>query len=429
MLFLVNPFITSGQVLSAGAGTFTVLGQEALFNSSTLRTSEPGNFALAGQEASFRRNLIFEAAAGAIALDGQVVTMIYGKGLMAEVGAFTVTGNEAGMLRSLVLAAGTGTFEVTGDDAALVRRLALAAEPGLFSVSGGEASFRAGASFQADAGLFSLAGQDASIARGAVLNASTGAYTLTGQGVTLARALRLQASMGSFAITGQDAGFITQASATYLSSAPDPAGWGGATGGGTSKTWTGVTMGTQYTHLVVAISVFDGDPVTRTVTGVTIAGQTATQLAQRARNFTGVSLWIVAASAASGDIVATANGDVGNGYCYALWGVKGLLSTTPLSISEIDDGSSDNRFSGSLATTSDKGFAIFAASIWNLPNTSGADWTGGISGRDFATFGGTPPFPGMSGKSLATAGSSISFNTPDPGSSNATNTAVAVALR
>lgn len=430
MLFLVNPFITSGQALSAGAGTFTVLGQEALFNSSILRTSEPGNFSLAGQEASFRRNLIFEAAAGAIALDGQVVTMIYGKGLMAEVGAFTVTGNEAGVLRSLVLAAGTGSFEVTGEDAALVRRLALAAEPGLFSVSGGEASFRAGASFQADAGLFSLAGQDASIARGAVLDASAGAYTLTGQGVTLYRALRLQASMGSFAVTGQDAGFnyVTQATATFLSSTVGPGAWG-STSGGTSKTWEDVTFDDQYSHFLAAVTVFDGGGATRTINSLTVAGEDADVLAQRARPFTGASIWIVPWAASVGDIVASADGNVGSGYILALWGVKGLQSTTPLSTSAVDDGSSDNRLSGTLSATDAKGFAVFAASIWNLPNTSGADWTGGISGRDFATWPSTPPYPGQSGKSIATSGASLAFNTPDPGSSNATNTAVAVALR
>lgn len=224
MLFLCNPFITSGQALIAGTGTFTVLGREALFNTSILQVSGAGSFALSGQPADFRRNLIFEAAAGAIALDGQIVTMIYGKGLLAEVGAFTVTGNEAAVLRALLLEAGTGSFTVTGEDADFVRHLALAAEPGLFSLSGQTADFRAGVNLGAEAGLFALTGQEASIARGAVLQASAGAYALNGQGVTLRRALRLQASMGSFALTGQDADLnfdpgIVQATATYISSA------------------------------------------------------------------------------------------------------------------------------------------------------------------------------------------------------------------
>lgn len=216
---------------------------------------------------------------------------------------------------------------------------------------------------------------------------------------------------------------------TYLSSDVAPGTWG-STMGGTSKTWEDVALDTRYSHFLVAMSVFDGGGATRTVSSLSVAGLAATVLAQRAKAYTGVSLWLVPSSAAIGDIVANADGNVGNGYMYAIWGVNGLQSTTPLSTSAIDDGSSDNRFSGSLATTSAKGFAVFAASIWDLPNTSGADWAGNISGRDFAIWGGgTPPFPGLSGKSLQTAGAAIAFTTPDPGASAATSTAVAVALR
>lgn len=327
MLFLCNPFITSGQALIAGTGTFTVLGREALFNTSVLKVSEAGSFALSGQAADFRRNLIFEAAAGAIALDGQIVTMIYGKGLLAEVGAFTLTGNEAAVLRALLLEAGTGSFTVTGEDADFVRHLALAAEPGLFSLSGQTAGFRAGVNLGAEAGLFTLSGQEASIARGAVLRAAAGAYALNGQGVTLRRALRIAASMGSFAMTGQGAGFLTRRYSYRGRFEFDTSG--------KPRTFSAINIGDPAADRLVAVVVSTTNSSTGNNPSLTIGGVSATRHAfvmggDGSNSHTSI-FSLAVPSGTTADIVFNSSFNI-SGVAIAVYALYGLNSHAPVSI-------------------------------------------------------------------------------------------------
>lgn len=209
---------------------------------------------------------------------------------------------------------------------------------------------------------------------------------------------------------------------TYLSS-------NAVASGGTSKTWSSVTLGTAYTHFVVAIGHISGSGANRTITSVTVAGSAATELVQEHAAFTGISLWIIALSSASGDIVASADGSVSQGYAYGLWGLTGLVSTTADSTDNQNDASADTPIACALSTTQAGGTAFAAATIWDMPAGAGANWTGDISGRDFAVYWGSAPFPGISAKAIATTGDSLSFSSPDPGSSGATNTAVAAALR
>ena len=127
--------------------------------------------------------------------------------------------------------------------------------------------------------------------------------------------------------------------ATYISSAHS------TTSSGSSFSWSSVTMGTTYDHLIVGFSVANGSGNSGFVNGCTIAGTSAIQLGSGSvLSNGGGSLWIVAKSIASGTIACTTNTSINLGggapypIAYSLWGIQNLQSMTPL---DTDSGTGD----------------------------------------------------------------------------------------
>lgn len=208
--------------------------------------------------------------------------------------------------------------------------------------------------------------------------------------------------------------------ATYLSSVA-------TSSSATTRTWSSVTLGTSYTHFIVAVGWSTGNGANLTVSSLTVAGNAATQLVISNAAFTGVAFYIVELSAASGDIVLTLSAAAVSGQTYAIWGLTGLQSETAVDTDSKNDGSADTPIACALNPTTNDGVALCAATIWGMGAGAGGDWTGDISGRDFGVY--VSSAAGMSGKAISTTGASLSFSSPDPGTSNATSTAAAVSLR
>lgn len=210
------------------------------------------------------------------------------------------------------------------------------------------------------------------------------------------------------------------ATETYLSS-------NAVTGGGTSHTWTSVTLGTGYPYFVVALGCKSGSGATITITSATIAGVSATQLKQQASPYTTSSLWIAPVNAASGNIVVNSGSSCGNDWAYGLWGVTNLSSATPLST-----GSGTVVSSGTInvttTTASSAGVNFFASFIWNEAS-SGQDWSGAAVGHDFTVSTSALTYPAFNGIGVTGTGASMTATSPAAGSSAATSTAVGAALR
>ncbi|MFC3206104.1 hypothetical protein [Aquamicrobium soli] len=124
-----------------------------------------GAFTLAGQDALLKRALVLKTATGTIALAGNDANL-------------TVVANGE-------MIAGTGNFVVTGADANLLRSLLILASPGSFSFTGNDAAFRLGKMMAGGAGSFALNGQAATFLRSLRLGASAGSFALAGKAATL----------------------------------------------------------------------------------------------------------------------------------------------------------------------------------------------------------------------------------------------------
>lgn len=149
------------------------------------------------------------------------------------------------------------------------------------------------------------------------------------------------------------------------SAAPSTATYIGSnvkSGSGTSFSWTGVTMGAGYQYLAVGFGVANGSANSAYVNSCTVDGTAATQLGSGVVvSNGGASWWIVAKSVASGTIAVTTSASIALGggapypISYHLYGITGLLSTTPLGTPSSGSGAS---IPLSLSSSSADGFVL-----------------------------------------------------------------------
>lgn len=106
--------------LAAANGTFTLTGQDVLFDTFSGYTMAGGTgaFTLTGQAAGLIKSLNLVSGVGAFTLTGINADFIRHT-LAGEAGAFTLTGQAASLLRSYPLTATTGAFTLSGQNAAL----------------------------------------------------------------------------------------------------------------------------------------------------------------------------------------------------------------------------------------------------------------------------------------------------------------------
>ena len=218
-------------------------------------------------------------------------------------------------------------------------------------------------------------------------------------------------------------GFLqTPVSKTYLSS-------NSVADGSATHTWTGVTLGTQYPYFIIASGYTSGSGANLTFISLTVAGSPATLITSSHAAYTGCALWIVALTSSSGNIVQTLSAGPSSSHWYGIWGIQNLISSSPLSTDSKNDNSADIRVAVTASVTDSSGIIVGAASTWNMTFTD--TWTGSLGNViDFYTStSGSGPFPAGNGVAGAGNGSSMTINSPQPGSSSAVNTACLVSLR
>lgn len=107
---------STGEVLTAEAGSFTLTGGDVTFSKTYILGAETGSFALTGSAANLEYGRVLSATSGSFALTGSDVSLHKGFTLTAEAGTFTLTGSAATLTRNVPLTAEGGSFTLSGRD-------------------------------------------------------------------------------------------------------------------------------------------------------------------------------------------------------------------------------------------------------------------------------------------------------------------------
>lgn len=209
--------------LSAGAGTFTVAGQDALFRNGRTLTSAAGTVAVSGVSARVAADRKTYPAADAYVLSGQSSTFRRTYAAMADAGVYDFVGYAAGVPRGLnirifsepyttqgvdarlaaarVAQMSPVTYEVTGKNARLARLYTLYPDAQEFAFQGYSASVRYDRKFVAQ-GEYLVSGQSLILRHAHVARIGAGAFNVSGQNARVAREFFVRATPGGYVVTG-----------------------------------------------------------------------------------------------------------------------------------------------------------------------------------------------------------------------------------
>ena len=147
----------------AGAGAYTLTGQNASLEHSRTMVAGGGSYLLTGQDAALRKGVRLGADAGSYQLTGQDVTFPTNRRLHADPGSYLITGSDAALKPGFKLAPDSGSYVITGQDVTFTKTIRLNAEAGSYLISGQDAAFSLTRVLAADAGAYTITGQAATL--------------------------------------------------------------------------------------------------------------------------------------------------------------------------------------------------------------------------------------------------------------------------
>jgi len=157
---------TSGIIINAESGTFTLTGQDAGLLADRNIIAESGNFSLSGQDAELLTNRLIQADSGTFILSGQEALLLANRIIDAESGSFNLSGQDIEFILERTINAESGIFSLIGNDANLIYSgidKILNAESGSFILTGFDAELIKNSILDAESGIFNLIGFDAEL--------------------------------------------------------------------------------------------------------------------------------------------------------------------------------------------------------------------------------------------------------------------------
>jgi hypothetical protein len=157
------------------------------------RTIQPesGVFTATGFDAglNYAGQIEITAGAGSFSIFGQDSGLLYDKKITIESAAYSESGQGVALLKDFSVEAEAGNYSESGQPVDLIKTNNLAIDAGYFSLTGQDIAFSYGKGLLADSGEFNLDGQDVSFVLERLISYSLsiegGQYIFTGQGVTL----------------------------------------------------------------------------------------------------------------------------------------------------------------------------------------------------------------------------------------------------
>lgn len=173
--------VSTGNTLSANAGSYTLTGAAADFDVGMDANS--GSYSYTGSAANFNLGVTLAAEAGSYTYTGSAAEFANGWAIPAEAGSYTLTGSAADFDVSMEAEAGSYTYTGSAADFALSK--SLMAEAGSYAVTGSAVDFYNGYAIAAEAGSYAYTGSAVEFPSDVTLSADAGSYTLTGSDADL----------------------------------------------------------------------------------------------------------------------------------------------------------------------------------------------------------------------------------------------------
>lgn len=125
------------------------------------------------------------AGVGSYSVVGQTADIIRRLYLYPNAGSYTVSGQIASILKTRVLSGSNGYYSISGQSALLVFDRNITASAGSYTVNGQSSALAVGRSIRASSGHYAVAGQNVTLSFGRLLSTQNGVYSVAGQAVDI----------------------------------------------------------------------------------------------------------------------------------------------------------------------------------------------------------------------------------------------------